>query len=131
MGLTPYGKRIALRAAIDEPYVGLFTSLPDSTGAGGTEAAGSGYARKLHTPWIEVVENTVEVYRVNQTAVELDALTADLLSIVGWGLWTLGSGGSLIAFGPLLDVEGNEVTRTFASGNQPRFVAHELKVGLE
>jgi hypothetical protein len=132
-GLTDYGEQQALIALLPNGtnvYVGFFTVLPTADdGTGGTEATGSGYARKDHQAWLNVAEVPI-TYRVNNGAVEFAALTADLEDIVGWGIWDAVSGGNMIAFGPLLDVSENEITKTFTSGNQPRFVDQELKVGL-
>ena len=111
-------------------YVGFYTVSPAVDGTGGTEAAGSGYARKVHAAWVNVTVAPV-IYRVNTGAIEFAALTADLANIVAWGIWDAAVAGNLLAFGPLLDVAGTEINKTFTSGNQPRFVDGELKVGLE
>jgi hypothetical protein len=133
-GLATYGKQQAIAGVLPNgtnAYVGFLTTLPsDDDGTGLVEASGSGYARKAHSAWMNVDESP-EWYRVNNGAVEFTALTADLEDIVGWGIWTAITGGSLIAWGPLLDVSENEITKTFTSGNQPRFVTQELKVGVD
>jgi len=133
-GLATYGKQQALTGVLANGttyYVGLLTTLPtDDDGTGLVEATGSGYARKGHSAWMNIDESP-EWYRVNNGAVELDALTDDLNDCIGWGIWTAASAGTLIAWGPLLDVGENEVTIDFLSGNQPRFVDQELKVGVD
>lgn len=133
-GLATYGKQQALDGILPNGttfYAGFLTTLPsDDAGTGLVEATGSGYARKGHSAWMNVDESP-EWYRVNNGAIEFAALTADLASCVGWGIWTAVSGGSLVAWGPLLDVGENEVTQTFTNGNQPRFVDQELKVGVD
>jgi hypothetical protein len=132
-GLTDFSEDLALTAVLPNgtnSYVGFFTVLPADDGTGGTEAAGSNYARVAHAAWISVAAAPV-TYRVNNGAIEFAALTADLVGIVGWGIWNASPGGNLLAFGPLLDVGGNEITKTFTSGNQPRFVDQELKVGID
>lgn len=133
-GLATYGKQQALAGVLANGttyYVGFLTALPsDDDGTGLIEASGSGYARVGHSAWINVDESP-EWYRVNNGAIEFAALTADLVGIVGWVIWTALSGGTLIAWGPLLDVSENEITKTFTSGNQPRFVNQELKVGVD
>ena len=132
-GLTDYGEQQALIALLPNGtnvYVGYFTVLPTADdGTGGTEALGSDYARKAHLAWINVAADPI-TYRVNNGAITFAALAADLVDIVGWGIWDAVSGGNLITFGPLLDVSGNEITQTFTSGNQPNFITQELKVGL-
>lgn len=132
-GLTDYGEQQALIALLPNGtnrYVGFFTVLPDDDGTGGTEASGSGYARIAHAAWINVAAAPI-TYRVNDGAVEFAALTADLVDIVGWGIWDALAAGNLIAFGPILNVGGVEITKTFTSGNQPRFIDQELKVGID
>lgn len=133
-GLATYGKQQALANVLKNGttyYAGFLTTLPsDDDGTGLVEASGSGYVRKGHSAWINVDESP-EWYRVNNGAVEFAALTDDLEDCVGWALWTTLGGGSLVGFGPLLDVGGNEITKTFTSGNQPRFVDQELKVGVD
>lgn len=132
-GLTDYGEQQALIALLPNGtnvYAGFFTVLPTADdGTGGTEATGSGYARKAHAAWINVAEDPI-TYRVNNGAIEFATLSADLVDVVGWGVWDALTSGNLIAFGPLLDVSENEITKTFTSGNQPRFVTQELKIGL-
>jgi hypothetical protein len=132
-GLTDYGEQQALIALLPNGtnvYIGFFTTLPADDGTGGVEASGSGYARVNHAAWINVAEDPI-TYRVNNGAISFSALTADLASIIGWGIWDAAVAGNLIAFGPLLDVSENEITKTFTSGNQPRFVDQELKIGLD
>lgn len=132
-GLTDYGEQQALIGILPNGtnrYVGYFTTLPTADdGTGGVEATGSGYARKVHAAWLNTAAAPI-TYRVNNGAIEFTALTADLEDIVGWGIWDAAAAGNMIAFGPLLDSGGNEITKTFTSGNQPRFPDQELKVGL-
>ena len=55
-----------------------------------------------------------------------------LVGVNGWGIWDALGGGNLLAFGPILDGGGNPIVdKTFTSGNQPRFIDQELKVGLD
>jgi len=134
-GLTDYAEVAALEALLPngtDVYVGFFTVAPTAdAGTGGTEATGSGYARKAHQAWTNTSSGDVS-YRVNNGAIEFTALTADLTGINAWGIWDAAVAGNLIAFGPLLDAGGSEVSnKTFTSGNQPRFVDQELKVGID
>lgn len=125
-GLTNY----SLSAVLDSScYAGFFTVAPSDDGTGGTEATGSGYARVAASIWTNVTSSGVR-YRQNNAAIEFAALSADLEDIVAWGVWDAVSSGNLIAWGMLLDVSGAEVTKTFTSGNQPRFSTGELKIGL-
>ena len=133
-GLTDHGEGLAIAGALPNGtarYVGFFTVEPTADdGTGGTEATGSGYARKSHSAWTTTTVGEV-TYGINNGAVTFTALTADLEDIVAWGVWDAASGGNLIAFGPLLDVAGNEITQTFTSGNNPQFPDGELKVGID
>jgi hypothetical protein len=134
-GMTITAKQTALEAVLvnlTDVYVGLFTELPtDDTPTGGVEATGSGYARKAHNAWLNTTVGD-DVYRVNNGAVELPTLTADLTGIYGWGIWSAITGGNLLAYGPLLDAGGSVVEdKTFSTGNIPRFVHQELKIGLD
>jgi len=132
-GLATYGKQLAFEGALPndtEFFVGLLTTVPtDDAGTGLVEATGSGYARIGHSTWLSIVDSS-EWYRVNKDAVELAVLTSDLTGILGWGIWTLGAGGSLVAWGSLVDVDSNSVTRTYKSGDQPRFISQEIRVGV-
>lgn len=110
-------------------YAGFFTAAPDDDGTGGTEATGSGYVRKAAPSWVNATVSDVR-YRQNSAAIEFAALSADLEDIVAWGIWDAVSSGNLLAWGMLLDVGGSEIAKTFTSGNQPRFITGELKVGL-
>lgn len=132
-GLTDYGEQQALIGLLvngTDVYIGLFTVLPSADdGTGGTEASGSGYVRIDHNAWLNAAEDPI-TYRVNNGAIEFAALTAELAGIVGWGIWDAVTVGNMIAFGPILDASENEVSVTFPSGDQPRFITQELKVGL-
>jgi hypothetical protein len=133
-GLTDYAEQTALETLLPngtDVFVGFFTVEPTADdGTGGTEASGSGYARKAHQAWTNTTSGDI-TYRVNNGAIEFAALTADLVGINGWGIWDAVSGGNMIAFGPILDAGGAEVVdKTFTSGNQPRFINQELMVGL-
>ncbi len=133
-GLATYGKQQALLVVLEATttyYIGFLTAQPsDDDGTGLVEATGSGYARKSHAAW-ETVDESPEWYRVNTGVVTFAALTADLDDVVGWGIWTAVTAGTLIAWGPILDVTEVEITQDFTNGNQPSFPTLELKVGID
>jgi hypothetical protein len=109
-------------------FIALLTTLPTARdGTGLVEASGSGYARKAHQAWTNstVANNTV---RANNGAITFAALTGDLPGIVGWAIYDLIAGTNLIAFGPLVDAAGAEITRNFLNGDQPVFGDAELEV---
>lgn len=129
-GLTPTGLGLGLTAALANGtprYVALFTTNPGSDGVGAVEATGSGYGRASHSAWIDAVVAGV-TYRKNDGTIEWAEVTGILAGIVGWGIYTASSGGSLLAFGPVRDVDGNEVTRNLAARDMARFLDQELQV---
>lgn len=132
-GLTETASNTALEAILPNGtnlYVGLYAALPTARdGTGGTEAAGSGYARKLHTAWVNVVESGISK-RKNNGAITFAALTDALPGVVGWGIWDALTSGNLIAFGPIRDASGNEISKDFANTDEPRFPDQELAVGI-
>lgn len=132
MGLSIYAKQLALSTLVANGttyYVALFTTLPDSTGAGAVEASGSSYARKSFSAWTDETD-TAKQYRKNNGAVQFVALTGPLSGVVGWGLYDAVSSGNLIAFGPILDVGDNVIEKNFISGDQPQFQDQQLKFGI-
>lgn len=108
-------------------WVGFFTTVPTDSVAG-TEATGSGYARIANDAWVNKSSGGI-VYRTNSEAIELAVLTADLDGINGWGIWDAVSGGNLIVWGPIHNMDGDEVSdKTYKSGYTPRFGKGELRV---
>jgi hypothetical protein len=134
-GISNYSKDRALDLILPQGttyYVGLLTVLPsDDAGTGMVEATGSGYARKGRSTWLDDTTHDPIYYRGNASAHIFDVLSADLADIVGWAIWDAAVAGNLIAWGSLQDIGGNDITKTFSSGNQPRFLTGELKVGLD
>jgi hypothetical protein len=132
--LSETGCNTALAAVLPNGtnrYVALLTAIPTAKdGTGMVEATGSGYARKAHSAWLDTTDGDA-VYRVNDGAITFAALSADLDAIVGWAIYDASTSGNLLAYGPLLDVGGVEVEVDFASGDEPRFVDQQLRVGLE
>lgn len=81
-------------------WIGLFTTMPANDGTGGVEPAGGAYGRVQRDPsdanW-GVTGN--EFY--NLADVIFPVPTADWGMIVGIGLWSLASGGTLYVTAPL------------------------------
>ncbi len=127
-GLTNHALAVLLETGVSN-WVALFTTAPNDDGTGGVEATGSGYVRCEITDWINTVDGNVR-YRESDGQAQFDPLTGDLEDIVAWGIYDASVAGNLIAWGPLLDVAGNEITKTFTSGNNPNIPAGELKVGV-
>ena len=87
-------------------YVGLFLVLPTSTSAG-TEVASSGsYARVSvandTTHWGPATTTGGVTSLSNNDPVVFTTATGTWGTVVGWGLWTAGTGGSNIAYFPLV-----------------------------
>lgn len=110
-------------------YVGMFSSMPNSAGVGGTELSGSGYARVSHSSWTTAVVGHV-VRRMNVGEVQFAALTGNL-SARGWGIWDAASGGNLVAFGYIRTAGGQPVIMSFAATDEPQFLPMELIAGIQ
>jgi len=131
-GLTDYAEALALDTLLPNGtnrYVGLFKTMANDAGSGGVEASGVGYARVAHSAWLNVASGEF-TYRKNNGAVTFAALTGQLADVVGWGIFDALIAGNLIAAGLIKDVTGTAIVKTFISGDQPRFVDQELKVGI-
>lgn len=105
-------------------YVALFTALPTDSG-GGTEVSGGSYARVACGPgdsyWTEQPPGTFQ----NANAVTFPNPTNDWNTIVGFGLFTASSGGTLLVWGEL------SVSRLVLSGDlAPSFPAGNLVISV-
>jgi hypothetical protein len=112
-----------------DSYVGLFSGLPSTSGTGGTEATGSGYARVAHSRWAFDVTGSI-IRRINVGVITFPDLTAQL-SVRGWGIWDAASGGNLLAFGLLRTGGGAPIVHTMSATDTPRFSHGELRVGIQ
>lgn len=132
MGISNYGEEFMLDALLPNGTnveIALLTTLPTADdGTGLVECSGSGYARKTHAAWITTTA-AADTVRANNGAIEFTALTAALSSVLGWAVYDA-SGANLLAYGPIKDVGGNEVTLNFIATDQPRFVDGELGIGI-
>lgn len=132
-GLSEYGAEQGLASTNVLPngtskYVALLTALPTARdGTGLVEAAGSGYARIAHNAWVNATVGN-DTIRKNNGVITYAVLTGNLSGIVGWAIYSAVAAGNLIAFGPLVDSAGAEVTRNFLIGDQPRWADGELEV---
>ena len=129
-GLTQFAKIQCLQDQITGTmYVMLFTDLPDSAGLGGIELTAPWYSRIAHSAWVtEAAQNIVK--RLNIGQVDFLEVT-EAATIVGWGIITSLGGGDLIGFGRLRDTNSNPITVNLLSGDQPRFLDRQLKVGIQ
>lgn len=109
--------------------IALLTTLPtDDAATGAVEASGSGYARVTCSSWVTVTTSTNTIRR-NSVNITFGALTGALTGIVGWAIYSA-SGTTMLAYGPIKDVSGNEITKNFIATDQPQFIANELQVGF-
>lgn len=109
-GATNTEEAAILNARLDVAgnYVGLFTTLPADDGTGGVEVSGGAYARKLidATDWSAAVGGAPTVKAgpsgsgTNPTWT-FPAPTANWGTIVGWGIFSASTGGTLKYFGAL------------------------------
>lgn len=106
-------------------YVALLTALPDADGVGAVEATGAGYVRAAHSAWINRTEDSV-LYRENDGAIEFPVLTGALVAIVGWGVYDAATGGVLVAWGPITNMDGDSVQKSFVEGDMPRFLPQDI-----
>lgn len=130
--LSDYGEAMAINAVLPDGvdrWLALFTELPNDGGAGGVEAAGSGYARALVAGGWTSFSADVQGRRL-AAAVEFPVLNNTLDGVVGWGIYDAAVAGNLLAFGPVKDSDGTETTVNLASGDTPRFLAGQLAVGI-
>ena len=132
-GLSSDGAVIALTAVLPngtDVYVGLITSFPvDRSGTGLVEASVAAYARVAHQDWLDDDDAGSNI-RINDGAVSFAALGANLPGVVGFGIWDALTSGVLLAFGPLLDADDVQITRSFITGDQPEFADQTLKLRL-
>lgn len=102
-------------------WVALFTTMPVDAGTGGTEVSGTGYARIQHGPsdatW--TVPTTSGVF-ANIGIIQFGSPTADWGTIVGFGLYTAVTSGTLLVYGTLTDntvVNNGDPAPAFADGS--------------
>jgi len=98
-------------------YVGLFTTLPNDNGTGGTEVSGGGYARQAVTfgaPSNGSMSNSADI--------TFPLATANWGTIVGFGIFDAATGGNLLYFGSLT------TSKSIESGDQLRFPAGNLTI---
>lgn len=80
-------------------YVGLYTTLPNNAGSGGTEVSGGSYARVAvtnnTTNWPNASGNDPAT-KSNGTSITFPAATANWGDVVGVGIFDASSGGNLL-----------------------------------
>lgn len=107
-------------------YVGLFTSNPSDAGDDGVEATGGGYARvavaSTLTNWAgtqgagtTAVSSGTSGTTSNNVVITFPALTANIGTAVGFGLWDAPTGGNLWIKGALTQ------SKPLLAGDIPQF----------
>lgn len=107
-------------------WVGLYEIMPTANGVGGLEST---FARVLHQTWeSQTIDDIAQ--RVNTGTISFGP-SAGATSITGWGVWSASVGGTLLAFGPFRNAQGEETTLVIPNGVSPRFQSGSLVVGIQ
>jgi hypothetical protein len=100
-------------------YVGLYTTAPSDAG-GGTEIAGSGYARKS----VSFTVSGTSTLATNSAVVEFDAATGSWGTVVAVGIFDALTSGNLLAWSELT------TSKAIATGDILRIPSGELDITL-
>jgi len=111
-------------------YVALLTTLPNAVGEGAVEVSGSGYVRVAHSTWIDKTEDGV-TYRQNDGVIEFPTLSAAVADVVGWGVFNDDTAGDLVAWGPIVNADGDPIQKSFRENDVPRFLPQELSFSTD
>lgn len=128
LGLTQAKRRATLEWLLPNGtsyYAGFFSQMPDRRGIGGTEVSVGGYARQATSRWTNEEIAAAFVLRTNQAALVWDAFTT-ATTLIGWGMWTALSGGTLEYFDFLRTDDDRPVTYPIAAGGRPGIPAGRL-----
>lgn len=89
-------------------YVALYKTLPSDDGTGGVEVAGGGYTRVQCGPgdaeWSEPSDG--DGCFANAVPITFPTPTANWGTVVGFGLWSAATGGTLYLVGSVMPVVG-------------------------
>ena len=85
-----------------------------------------GSAKIADSDWVAAEVNGVQVVQ-NSVPISFGALKVDVSGVVGW---MLTDGSTPIAWGPLVDAYGAEVTRSFLAGDELHFPAGSIRIGV-
>ncbi len=132
LGLTLVRRRAVLAAELPQGtslYVALFSRMPNRLGEGGTEVSVSGYARRPVSSWT-MVNVGASAKRTNAASITWAAFGA-AVTVVGWGIWSALTDGSLRAFDYLRAVESlDPITYDIPVNGQPGFTAGDIGLVL-
>lgn len=104
-------------------YAALFTAAPADDGSGGTEVSAGGYARQQITG--DMSSSSSGSNSSNQSIIRFGPATEDWGTIVGVGIYTDSSGGTLRAY------SGLDANVTINDGNAFEFDVGNLVVSAE
>ena len=100
-------------------YLGLSTADPTHDGSGWADPTYTGYARKA------ITFAAAGSRAIAQTgAVTFDPCTVGSSTVGWWGIWSAGTGGSLLAYGAL------SVAKTIVVGNTPSVASGQVTVSF-
>jgi hypothetical protein len=105
-------------------YLALFSATPSDTG-GGTELAGSGYARQPIT-FAEAGQ-----IATNTALIVFPDATADWVQATHWGVFDASTGGNLKPYGRLETSGGAANPQTVLTGNHLEFAIGSVAVSLD
>lgn len=133
LGMTLAERRATLESRLVQGvvlYAGLWLELPDRTGAGGREVADANYQRVAVSRWLNRIEGA-SVRRTAAVATLWDAF-AEAQEIVGWGIWTAATAGTLRFFDHIRTAgeDREPVTRTVPAGSRFGIGAGANGIGL-
>jgi len=103
-------------------HLALFTAAPNA-GGGGTEVAGSGYAREEVT-----FGAAADREAANDAPVSFAAVGGNWGVVTHWGLFDASSSGNLLHFGPLVDSNGDADPQTINDGDSRSFAIGTIVV---
>jgi hypothetical protein len=97
-------------------WIGLFTTAPADDGTGGVEVTGGGYLRRQLDPGDANWLRTGSVI-TNIPTVQYPTPTADWGLVIGAGLFSASTSGTLYIYGPLIPVIGDDGNTIFNGVN--------------
>lgn len=84
-------------------YISLFTTMPAADGTGGVEVSDGGYSRENNTAW---TLDTANRQAQNTNELNFGSAVGTIPTILGFGIYTLGTGGVLREIGLFTNQQG-------------------------
>ena len=116
-------------------YLGLSTTTISSTGGNITEPAGNGYSRititNNDTNFPAAITSDGKAVKTNGTVQQFDEATGDWGTISDWFLSTAASGGTIVAYGKIMNAEKTAPeTKAINTSDVARFGIGQLEIRL-